>query len=82
MAKIKSPWATIKVPRETYDAARRILEQVSTKGWASIGSTRTEAPTLGAVFADVFARSAQGTPAESVSTGAGTRRASAAKPVR
>lgn len=80
MTKMKSPWATIKVPRETYDAARRILEQVSTKGWASIGSMRTDAPTLGAVFTDVFARGAQVTPAESVSTG--TRRATAAKPSR
>jgi hypothetical protein len=63
MTKVKTqPWATIKVPRETYEAARRILEQVSTQGWASIGSTRTDAPTLGAVFADVFARGAQITP--------------------
>jgi hypothetical protein len=55
-AKKPSPWATIKVPRTTYESAKKILEQVSTKGWASIGSTRSDAPTLGGVYAEVFAR--------------------------
>jgi hypothetical protein len=58
-AKKASPWATIKVPRATYESALKVLTQVSTKGWASIGSTRSDAPTLGGVYAEVFARGCQ-----------------------
>ncbi len=63
-AKRPSAWATIKVPRATYDAAHALLERVSAEGWKSIGSARADAPTLGGVFAETFAcgvRTIQGT---------------------
>lgn len=53
MAK-KVAWATIKVPRKTYETAKQILRRVSAQGWSVIGVDRSDSPTLGAVFEEIF----------------------------
>lgn len=41
---------TIRVPREAYDRAQKLLTMTANGGWATFGVTRDDRPTLGTLI--------------------------------
>ncbi|MGE0206119.1 MAG: hypothetical protein AB7E70_19585 [Hyphomicrobiaceae bacterium] len=41
---------TIRVPREAYDRAQRLLTKAANGGWAAFGVSRDDRPTLGTLI--------------------------------
>jgi len=49
-------WTTMRVSEETYQLAQRTLQKVSSNGWVSVASSRTDPPSLGAIIEEALRR--------------------------